>query len=204
MPTSRSFGLTVPAESTALGIAFSAHRGTPRARHSQVIASRGFRAAQRPPASAEAVSKRMTSEQRPAPTKTAMTTAARSSFICVLLATFAESIVRPVVIECDLFHPRRFFLAKLLRHIKGEIAVAEIQFDDRAAAFADECCAWILGRPGATMPGNDDPNRLLPFCYPTTRHGTRYGGTKCPLPSGLSQQFGTWRNRPRQNRTEVT
>jgi hypothetical protein len=94
------------------------------------------------------VLKRMTSEQRPAPTKTAMATAARSSFMCVLPATFAECIVRPVVIECDLFHPRRFFLAKLLRHIKGEMAVAEIQFDDRAAAFADECCAWILGRPG--------------------------------------------------------
>ena len=96
--------------------AFSAHRGAPRARHSQVI---GFRAAQRGPASAEAVLKRMTSEQSPAPTKTAMATAARSSFMCVLPATFPEvlagcnpNIVRPVVIERDLFHPPPpFFLA---------------------------------------------------------------------------------------------
>jgi hypothetical protein len=44
------------------------------------------------------------------------------------------------------FTPAAFFLAKLLRHIKREIALAEIQFDDWAAAFADECCAWILGR----------------------------------------------------------
>jgi hypothetical protein len=49
------------------------------------------------------------------------------------------------------FTPAAFFLAKLLRHIKREIALAEIQFDDWAAAFADECCAWILGRPGATI-----------------------------------------------------
>jgi hypothetical protein len=45
---------------------------------------RAFGAPQRGPASVEAVLKMMTSEQRPAPTKTAMAAAARSSFMCML------------------------------------------------------------------------------------------------------------------------
>src|SRR5262249_61832809 len=45
------------------------------------VPSRAFGEAQRDSASAEAVLKMMTSEQRPAPTKTAMAAAARSSFM---------------------------------------------------------------------------------------------------------------------------
>jgi len=45
------------------------------------MSSRAFGEAQRDSASAEAVLKMMTSEQRPTPTKTAMAAAARSSFM---------------------------------------------------------------------------------------------------------------------------
>jgi hypothetical protein len=96
--------------------AFSAHRGAPRARHSQVI---GFRAAQRGPASAEAVLKRMTwNRARPRPKRRWPLLQEVASCVCSLphflevLAGCNPNIVRPVVIERDLFHPPPpFFLA---------------------------------------------------------------------------------------------